>query len=122
MAHWAEIDDNNIVVRVTVGNNNDPDEGYNWLVENLGGTWIKTSYNTNAGVHLLGGTPLRKNFASVGFTYDLARDAFIAPKPYDSWILDEESCTWEAPISYPDDGTIYEWDESVVNWIEVQGE
>lgn len=88
MAHWAEIDENNIVLRVTVGNNEDPngDEGYQWLIDNLGGTWIKTSYNGN----------IRKNFAGIGFTYDPVKDAFIPPQPQGEgvWILDEETCRW----------------------------
>ena len=111
MAHWAEIDENNIVVRVTVGDNNDSngDEGYQWLIENLGGTWIKTSYNGN----------IRKNFAGIGFTYDEERDAFITPKPYDSWTLEEETCQWKSPIEYPTDGNIYYWDEETLSWIEV---
>ena len=104
MANWAEIDENNIVVRVLVTDNNDPagDEGYQWLVENLGGTWIKTSYNTVEGVHINGGSPFRKNYAGIGYTYDSQRDAFIPPKPDDilidgvpvDWVLDEETCTW----------------------------
>ena len=111
LAHWAEIDKNNVVLRVLVGNNNDPngDEGYQWLVENLGGRWIKTSYNEN----------IRKNFAGIGFTYDEELDAFIPPKPYDSWMLNEESCKWEAPISYPEDGKYYFWDEKTTSWIEL---
>ena len=88
MAHWAEIDENNIVLRVTVGDNNDPvgDEGYQWLIDNLGGTWIKTSYNRN----------IRKNFAGIGFTYDSVRDAFIPPKIncHPEETLDEETCNW----------------------------
>lgn len=105
MSHWAEIDENNIVLRVTVGDNNEHDEGYQWLIDNLGGTWIKTSYNTYGGVHKEGGTPLRKNFAGIGFTYDSARDAFIAPKPDDftdeygnsfTFALNEDTCQWEA--------------------------
>lgn len=97
MAHWAEIDENNIVLRVTVGDNNDPsgDEGYQWLIDNLGGIWVKTSYNTYGGIHELGGTPFRKNYAGIGFTYDPIRDAFIPPKPEGNWILDEETCLWE---------------------------
>jgi len=89
MAHWAEIDENNIVLRVIVGDNNDPngDEGYQWIIENLAGTWVKTSYNAN----------IRKNFAGLGFTYDENRDAFIPPKPVESWILDEETCRWVDP-------------------------
>lgn len=95
MAHWAEIDENNIVLRVTVGDNNDPDEGYQWLVDNLGGTWVKTSYNTLGGVHKEGGIPLRKNYAGIGYTYDEERDAFIPPKPEGEWVLNEETCLWE---------------------------
>lgn len=96
MAHWAEIDENNIVLRVTVGNNDEPDEGYQWLIDNLGGTWVKTSYNTQAGKHLLGGTPFRKNYAGIGYTYDKTKDAFIPPKPEgDNWILNETTCCWE---------------------------
>lgn len=101
MAHFAEIDDNNIVVRVLVTNNEDPngDEGYKFLIDNLGGRWIKTSYNTYGGVHKLGGTPLRKNYAGIGYTYDETRDAFIPPKPEgEGWILNENSCTWENPL------------------------
>jgi hypothetical protein len=90
MAHWAEVDENNIVIQVVVGDNEDPagDEGYQWLVDNLGGTWIQTSYNGN----------IRKNFAGIGFTYDVARDAFIPPKPEeDNWVLNEDTCQWEIP-------------------------
>lgn len=103
MAHWAEIDENNIVLRVLITDNNEPDEGYQWLIDNLGGTWVQTSYNTKAGVHQEGGTPLRKNFAGIGYTYDSMRDAFIAPKPElpewavskREWVLNEEACVWE---------------------------
>jgi hypothetical protein len=86
MAHWAELDENNIVVRVTVGSNDDLDEGYQWLLDNLGGTWVKTSYNGN----------IRKNYAGIGFTYDAVRDAFIAPKAncHDEETLNEDTCTW----------------------------
>jgi hypothetical protein len=95
MAHWAEIDEDGIVLRVTVGSNDDADEGYQWLIDNLGGTWVKTSYNTQAGVHADGGTPLRKNYAGIGYTYDSERDAFIPPKPEEgNWQLDEETCCW----------------------------
>lgn len=89
MSHWAEVDKNNIVLRVTVGDNNDPagDEGYQWLIDNLGGTWIKTSYNNN----------IRKNFAGIGYTYDSVRDAFISPKSncHSEETLNEETCRWE---------------------------
>lgn len=96
MAHFAEIDENNIVLRVLVTDNTEPDEGYQLLVDNIGGTWIKTSYNTMGGIHSLGGTPFRKNYAGIGFTYDSTRDAFIPPKPTEGdWILNEETCLWE---------------------------
>ena len=97
MSHWAEIDSENKVVRVLVGDNNDPnqDEGYQWLINNLGGTWVKTSYNTQGGVHLLGGVPLRKNYAGIGFTYDKQRDAFIPPKCHDEAVLAETTCLWD---------------------------
>lgn len=111
MSHWAEIDENNIVLRVLVGDNNDPngDEGYQWLIDNLGGTWIKTSYNAT----------IRKNYAGIGFTYDEQRDAFIPPQPFPSWVLVEETCQWVAPTPYPTDGKIYVWDEDTLAWVEV---
>ena len=84
MSSWAELDSNNKVIRVTVGDNNEPDEGYQWLIDNLGGTWIKTSYNSR----------IRKNYAAVGMTYDLARDAFIPPQCHETALLDEETCHW----------------------------
>lgn len=113
MAHWAELDENNVVIRVTVGDNWDPngDEGYQWLLDNLGGTWMKTSFN---------GT-IRKNFAGVGYTYDEERDAFIEPKPFESWILDEATCCYEPPVAYPTDGKEYDWDEATTNWVEIEG-
>jgi hypothetical protein len=122
MANWAEIDENNIVLRVTVGDNNEPDEGYQWLIDNLGGTWIKTSYNTRVGVHINGGTPLRKNYAGIGFTYDPIRDAFIPPQPYPSWVLNEDTCLWKSPVPHPTDGTGHYWDEATLNWIEIPTE
>lgn len=111
MSNWAEIDGNNIVLRVLVGDNNDPngDEGYKWFVDNLGGTWIKTSYNAN----------IRKNFAGIGYTYDPNRDAFIPPKPYASWVLNETTCRWDAPTPYPNDGFYYEWNENTLSWVQV---
>ncbi len=84
MSHWAELDKNNIVLRVTVGDNNEPDEGYQWLIDNLGGVWVQTSYNGN----------FRKNYAGIGYTYDATRDAFIAPKCHDEATLDEATCQW----------------------------
>ena len=121
MSSWAEIDENNIVLRVTVGDNNDlnNDEGYKWLLDNLGGRWIKTSYNTINGEHLLGGTPLRKNFAGIGMIYDEVRDAFYWPQPFPSWSLNEDTCQWESPIPYPNDGKRYDWNETNQEWIEL---
>jgi len=119
MAHWAELDENNVVTRVLVGSNEDPDEGYQWLIDNLGGTWVKTSYNTQGGVHSLGGTPLRKNYAGIGYSYDADRDAFIPPKPFNSWLLNEDTCLWDAPTPYPTDGKMYRWVEEDLNWQEV---
>jgi len=122
MAHWAEVDEDSVVVRVLVGNNADPagDEGYQWLLNNLGGTWVKTSYNTSGGVHSEGGTPLRKNYAGIGYTYDSARDAFIPPKPFASWVLDEETCFWNAPIPMPvEEGKMFTWNEETTSWDEI---
>jgi hypothetical protein len=112
MAHWAELDENNVVLRVTVGDNDDPngDEGYQWLVDNLGGNWVKTSYN---------GT-IRKNFAGLHYTYDADRDAFIPPKMFDSWLLDEETCQWIPPLTMPTDGNFYYWDEATTSWVIIQ--
>jgi hypothetical protein len=108
MAHFAEIDENNNVVRVLVTDNNDPngDEGYQWLLDNLGGTWIKTSYNET----------IRKNFAGIGFVYNPELDAFIPPKPFPSWQLNEETCKWESQVPYPTDGFTYLWNESELAW------
>lgn len=110
MAHWAEIDENNIVLRVTVGDNNEPDEGYQWLIDNLGGRWIKTSYNGK----------IRKNYAGAGYFYDEQKDAFIAPKPFPSWVLDEQTCQWKHPFPCPNDDKIYIWDEKTISWKEVK--
>jgi hypothetical protein len=122
MAHWAKLDNDNKVIEVTVGSNADSDEGYDWLVTNLGGRWVKTSYNTVAGVHTNGGTPFRGNFAGVGYTYDEGLDAFIAPKPYPSWVLDEATFSWEAPVAKPEGNGLYWWDESAGAWVEVEDE
>ncbi len=110
MSHFAELDENNIVTRVLVGDNNMPNEGYDWFVENLGGRWVQTSYTGS----------IRKNFAGVGFTYDEELDAFIAPQPFESWELNEFTCQWMAPTPYPRDGRIYGWDEESLTWIEVE--
>lgn len=125
MAHWAELDENNLVLRVTVGSNEEPDEGYQWLIDNLGGRWIKTSYNTKFGKRINPETNelteepgFRGNFAGIGYTYDEELDAFIPPKPFESWVIDEESFSWKAPIEYPNDGNTYIWNEETVSWVE----
>lgn len=117
MAHFAEVDENNIVLRVLVVDDSQESNGQDFLANTLGlgGTWIKTSYNTIGGVHSNGGTPLRKNYAGIGFTYDEALDAFIAPKPFASWILNETSCLWEAPVAMPTEGS-YTWNEETTSW------
>ena len=107
MAHWAEVDENNIVLQVTVGDNNEPDEGYQWLIDNLGGIWIKTSYNNN----------IRKQYAGIGYTYDSVADVFIVPKPHPSWILDN-NYDWQAPLPKPTDDKEYFWDEVTISWVE----
>ena len=105
MSHFAEIDSNNKVIRVLVGDNNAPDEGSGFM-QSLSGTWIKTSYNNN----------IRFNYAGIGYLYDEGRDAFIAPKPYPSWLLDEATCQWQAPIAMPTDDKMYAWDEAAGAW------
>lgn len=117
MAHFAKLDQNNVVIFVTVGR--DEDDGKEAeLTERTGDTYKQTSYNTIGGVHLFGGTPFRKNYAGIGFTYDEQRDAFIPPKPYASWHLNEETCLWNPPVAYPNDGKSYVWDEPNKNWKE----
>ena len=124
MAHFAKLDENNIVVYVTVGR--DEDDGQeDVLSARTGDVYKQTSYNTFAGVHKLGGTPLRKNYAGIGYTYDEDRDAFIPPKLYASWLLNETTCQWDAPIDYPTDGKVYFWDEeahqadNLTGWVEL---
>jgi hypothetical protein len=113
MAHFAKVN-NNIVEQVIVA---EP-EFFNTFVDSSPGQWIQTSYNTRGGVHTLGGTPLRKNYAGVGYTYDAQKDAFIPPKPFNSWVLNNTTCLWEAPTPYPNDDKNYKWDESTVSWVE----
>ena len=115
MSHFAEIDDDGIVLRVIVAEQDFIDSG---LVGDSS-NWIQTSYNTRGGVHILGGTPLRKNFAGRGYTYDEERDAFIPPQPYPSWVFGAGTCTWKSPVPYPSDGKTYVWDESAINWVEI---
>tara|TARA_Y100000034_G_C6708703_1_gene312940 strand:- start:34 stop:420 length:387 start_codon:yes stop_codon:yes gene_type:complete len=126
MAHFAELDENNIVLRVIVVADEHEADGENWCNGFLGGTWKQTSYNTRGGKHYDqennedGGTPFRKNYASSGDTYDATRDAFIRPQPFPSWTLDEDTCQWSAPVDYPDDGKHYAWDEATTNWVEFE--
>ena len=124
MAHFSKLGTGNIVERVEVVSNDiatDEQTGVDFL-NNLYGTrdtWKQTSYNTKGGVHLLEGTPFRKNYACIGGTYDQTKDAFIPPKDFDSWILNETTCLWEPPVAYPSDGKDYEWDESSTSWKEI---
>ena len=122
MAHFAQIDENNIVVQVLVVGDDQEHRGQDFLADdlNLGGTWIKTSYNTHGGVHSNGGTPLRKNYAGIGYAYDAGRDAFIPPKPFNSWVLDEDTCLWNAPTPMPTEGGPYMWVEDDLNWQVIQ--
>ncbi len=107
MSHWAEVDSNNKVIRVLVGDNNDPagDEGYQWLIDNLGGTWIKTSYNSK----------IRGTYAGIGYTYNSDEDIFVTPQPYPSWI--RSGSFWNPPTPMPTEG-FWRWDESSLSWVE----
>ena len=123
MAHFAEIDAEGTVLRVLVVADAQEDRGQEFLADDLGlgGTWKKTSYNTVGGVHSNGGTPYRKNYAGIGFKYDNALDAFIPPKPYASWDLNEDTCLWEAPTPMPvEEGKFFAWDEDTLSWKEVE--
>jgi hypothetical protein len=114
MSHYAKVL-NGIVQQVIVAEA----EFFQTFVDTSPGEWIQTSYNTYGGQHKNGGTPLRKNYAGVGYTYDHTKDAFIPPKPFASWTLNEETCLWDAPTSMPTDGKFYEWDESTKSWVEL---
>lgn len=119
MAHFAQLDENNVVTQVIVVHNNDCQingveteaKGIVFCQSLFGAqtNWKQTSYNGN----------MRKNYAGIGYTYDAGRDAFIPPKPYASWVLDETTCQWNSPVAYPQDGKIYRWDEPTVSWVEV---
>lgn len=127
MAHFAKLDENNVVIFVTVGAEHD-DGKEDELFQRTGDVYKQTSYNTRGGVYYLPNSndpgpdqtkAFRKNYAGLGYTYDAVRDAFIPPQPYPSWVLDEFSCLWNAPVPYPTDGKRYSWDEATQNWIEV---
>jgi len=115
MSHFAKVE-NGIVTQVIVIEQDVLNTGY-WGDPSM---WVQTSYNTYAGEHKLGGTPLRKNYAGIGYTYDAERDAFIPPKPYASWVLNEETCQWGAPVAMPEvvEGKFYTWDEPNLAWVE----
>lgn len=115
MSHFAYVNAKGIVEQVIVAEQDVIDSG----MFGSPGSWIQTSYNTRGGVHLLGGTPLRKNYAGIGYTYDSNRDAFIPPKPYNSWVLNEETCLWDSPVAYPNDGNAYVWNEDQGNWVSI---
>ena len=125
MAHFAEIV-NGIVARVIVVSNADTASngvedgaiGAAFCHNLLGGVWMQTSYNTSGGVHNRGGIQLRFNYAGIGYAYDTVRDAFIAPKPFASWVLDEATCRWTAPVAMPSEG-LWRWDEATVSWVAV---
>ena len=111
MAHFAEVIDGT-VTRVIVADTKE------WCEANLGGTWVQTSYNTQGNVHTLGGTPLHKNYAGIGYSWD--GTGFAAPKPYASWTLDTDSYLWQAPVAMPEDDKRYRWDEPTLSWVEVE--
>lgn len=117
MAHFAKVN-NGIVEQVIVA---EP-EFFDTFVDSSPGQWIQTSYNTHGGVHANGGTPLRKNYAGIGYSYDATRDAFIPPKPYASWVLNEDTCLWDAPVAMPTDGGRYTWNETTQAWDAVPDE
>ena len=123
MAHFARIK-NNIVDFIVVGR--DEDENNEDLLGHDEWIYKRTSYNTNGGIHYTNGLPsqdqskaFRKNYAGIGYYYDSIRDAFIPPKPFPSWTLNEESCLWDSPVPYPNDGKMYTWNEDILNWIEI---
>ena len=132
MAYFAKIENNividvNCIVNEVIKDSNGVEQeqlGINFLrtfYNEPDAIWKKTSYNTINGVHKLGGTPFRKNYAGIGYVYDSQRDAFIAPKPFNSWILNETTCNWESPIAYPVDNNIYKWNEDIQNWELING-
>ena len=120
MAHYAFLDENNIVTEVIVGKN---EGNFDWEQQYgsfRGQACKRTSYNTHGGVHSSGGTPFRKNYAGIGYTYRKDIDAFVPLKPFVSWLLNEQTAQWEAPVAMPDDGGMYSWDEDNQAWVEVQ--
>ena len=121
MAHFAKINEENIVTDVVVVDESQEHRGEDFLANDLGfgGRWIQTSYNTKLGQHLNGGIPLRKNYACVGYIYDPIRDAFYQQQPYPSWVFDEDKCCWNSPIPAPISELVYDWNEETQSWVEV---
>jgi hypothetical protein len=113
MSHFAKVNGLGIVEQVIVAEQD--------FIDTLpdATSWVQTSYNTIGGIHVLGGTPFRKNYASIGYRYDAEKDAFIPPKPYESWTLNLDSCLWQPPVAHPQDGKSYDWNEEQLNWVEV---
>jgi len=112
MSHFAQINENNVVIQVIVAEQDVIDTG----LFGDPSKWIQTSYNTFGGMHRLGGTPLRKNFAGIGFSYDSTNDCFVPPQPYPSWTLNPSTCLWEPPVPMPTDGKVYDWNETAQIW------
>ena len=121
MAHYAFLDDNNIVTQVITGRDDGDTDWEQWYGDFHGQVCKRTSYNTIGNVHTNGGTPYRGNYAGIGYTYRADIDAFVPPQPFPSWILDS-NVTWQPPVAMPTDGKIYSWDEATTSWIEIQGE
>lgn len=117
MAHFAKLNQDDVVIFVTVGRDEDNGKEAELSVR-TGEVYKQTSYNTHGGIHAYGGTPLRKNYAGIGYTYDEQRNAFIPPQPYPSWVLNEDTCLWDAPVPTPTDDKLYSWDETTLAWVE----
>ena len=122
MAHYAFLDENNIVVEVIVGKNENEDgvDWEKWYSDFCGKPCKRTSYNTFGGVHKNDGVPYRKNYAGIGYTYNVSLDAFVPPKPFNSWVLNNDTAQWESPTPMPTDGKRYGWDEATTSWVEAE--
>jgi hypothetical protein len=120
MAHYAFLDTNNIVIEVISGRDESNFDWERFYGDIRGQVCKRTSYNTFGNQHIGGGVPLRKNYAGIGYTYDQTRDAFIPPKPYASWILNEDTCLWESPTPTPTDNKFYKWNEETLEWKEIK--
>lgn len=128
MAYYAQLNEQNIVVEIITGRDEPSTLGgipgtelywENWYTKETGIVHKKTSFNTKGGIHLEGKQPFRKNFAGIGFFYDSERDAFIPPKPFESWVLNETTCLWEPPLPPPDNISLYQWNEDTMNWVKL---